>query len=318
MNKIGSAVGLAAAAGAGALAWATLIERRWYALRRVDVPVLPTGSAPLTILHLSDLHLLPSQTDKLDFVASLSDLDPDFVINTGDTISSARAIEPLLAALDPLLQRPGAFVAGSNDYFAPKPKNPFRYLLGPSKPAKPDKTRTPNLPIAAMEAGLSRHGWVNLRNRAARIEVAGRTINLAGVDDPHLKLDVYPNGSFPRGTDGVRNAPDAANGSPGAHINIGVAHAPYLRILSEMTADGADLIFAGHTHGGQLCIPGYGALVTNCDIDRHRVKGLSRSDAAGGRSAWMHVSAGLGTSPYAPARFACRPEATLLTLRSIS
>jgi predicted MPP superfamily phosphohydrolase len=73
------------------------------------------------------------------------------------------------------------------------------------------------------------------------------------------------------------------------------------------------LVFAGHTHGGQLRVPGYGALVTNCDLDARRSRGLHKH-RAGGREAWLHVSAGLGTSPYAPYRFACHPEATLVTL----
>ena len=96
-------------------------------------------------------------------------------------------------------------------------------------------------------------------------------------------------------------------------------HSPEPRILDRFTADGYDLLFAGHTHGGQLCVPGFGALVTNCEIERARVSGLHRhpaegEPALGGRRAWLHVSAGLGTSPWAPARFSCRPEATLLTL----
>jgi predicted MPP superfamily phosphohydrolase len=110
-------------------------------------------------------------------------------------------------------------------------------------------------------------------------------------------------------------------GSPsGIDLRLGVTHAPYRRILDEMQADGADLILAGHTHGGQLALPFYGALVTNCDLDTRRAKGLhgwpgARPDEPDGAgSTWMHVSAGLGTSPYAPVRFACRPEATLLTL----
>jgi uncharacterized protein len=83
-----------------------------------------------------------------------------------------------------------------------------------------------------------------------------------------------------------------------------------------MAYDGHDLIMTGHTHGGQVCVPFYGALVTNCDLDTRRAKGLSQH-SAGGRTAWLHVSAGVGTSPYAPIRFACPPEATLLTLTSI-
>ena len=83
-------------------------------------------------------------------------------------------------------------------------------------------------------------------------------------------------------------------------------------MLSGLVDLGADAIFAGHTHGGQVCVPGYGALVTNCDIPREQVKGLSTWTSRG-RSAALHVSAGLGTSIYAPVRFACPPEATLLT-----
>jgi predicted MPP superfamily phosphohydrolase len=81
-------------------------------------------------------------------------------------------------------------------------------------------------------------------------------------------------------------------------------------VIDAFVDDGFRLVVSGHTHGGQLRVPGYGALVTNCGLDRTRARGLSRwRDGA-----WLHVSAGLGTSPYAPVRFACPPEATLLTL----
>ena len=106
---------------------------------------------------------------------------------------------------------------------------------------------------------------------------------------------------------------------PAADLRLGIIHTPEPRVLDRFTADGYDILFAGHTHGGQLRIPGYGALVTNCEIDRDRVSGLHQHPAAGqpaldGHRAWLHVSAGLGTSTWAPARFACRPEATMLTL----
>ena len=139
--------------------------------------------------------------------------------------------------------------------------------------------------------------------------MAGHDLELVGVDDPHLEYDRY--------------AAVAGPADPSAALTVGVMHAPYTRVLDAMTADGAGLVVAGHTHGGQLCLPFYGALVTNCDLDRGRAKGVSRwwPGAAGAPSAqaprdaaWLEVSAGLGTSPYAPVRFACRPEATLLTL----
>jgi predicted MPP superfamily phosphohydrolase len=125
--------------------------------------------------------------------------------------------------------------------------------------------------------------------------VDSRIVDVRGVDDPHISRDRY---------DEVAGAFDSA-----ADFSMGVTHAPYLRVIDRMADDGADLILAGHTHGGQLRVPGYGALVTNCDLDTKRSRGLSRH-----QESFLHVSAGIGTSPYAPFRFACPPEATLLTL----
>ena len=93
-------------------------------------------------------------------------------------------------------------------------------------------------------------------------------------------------------------------------MRLGLTHSPEPRVLDRFAADGYDLVMAGHTHGGQLRVPGVGALVTNCGLDRSRARGVSRW----GAHMWLHVSAGLGTSPFAPMRFACPPEASLLTL----
>ncbi|MFN2613249.1 MAG: metallophosphoesterase, partial [Actinomycetota bacterium] len=68
-------------------------------------------------------------------------------------------------------------------------------------------------------------------------------------------------------------------------------------------------IVAGRTHGGQVCIPFAGAIVTNCALPRRMARGLHRVG-----SSWLHVCGGLGTSMYAPYRFACRPEACVLEL----
>src|SRR5205823_1144688 len=95
-----------------------------------------------------------------------------------------------------------------------------------------------------------------------------------------------------------------------AQLRLGATHSPEPRVLDAFADDGYDLVMAGHTHGGQLRLPGYGALVTNCELDRSRARGAS----TWGEHMRLHVSAGLGTSPYAPVRFACPPEATLLTL----
>jgi predicted MPP superfamily phosphohydrolase len=300
------AAGALTVAGAAAVAWGALVEVRWYTLREVTVPVLPPGQAPIRVLHLSDLHLVPNQRRKVDWIRDLATLRPDLVVDTGDNMAHVDALPSVLEALEPLLSTPGAFVMGSNDHYAPVPKNPARYLL-------PDARRTPvappqPLPVERLGRELQDAGWRDLTNRRDVVQVDGRTLSLVGVDDPHMERDRFP---APSVDGGLASRPD---------LHIGVAHAPYRRVLDRMHDDRCDVILAGHTHGGQLAVPGFGALVTNCDLDRGRAKGLHgwpgpRPDQDGGEgSSWLHVSAGLGTSPYAPVRFACRPEATLITL----
>ncbi len=284
--------GLAAAATVAGIGYSAGVEVRWFALRRATIPVLPPGRSPLRVLHLSDLHLTPTQHRKREWVRRLADLEPDLVVNTGDNLAHPDSVPSVLEAYDGLLDVPGVFVFGSNDYFAPTLRNPVRYLL-------PDdgrrNTHTAKLPFGELRAGFEERGWVDLTNRRDQLEVNGTSLAFAGVDDPHLEYDDLA---------AVAGPADAE-----ADLRIGVTHAPYLRVLDQFAGDGYDAVLAGHTHGGQLCLPGGRALVTNCDLDTGRASGLHRH-----RSAWLHVSAGLGTSPYAPVRFCCRPEATLLTL----
>jgi uncharacterized protein len=290
------------ATGAGVAATACVVyaagyEVRAYRLRRVDVPVLPAGQRPLRVLHVSDLHITPGQHRKRAWVRSLAALEPDLVVNTGDNLAHQQAVPDVLAAFGPLLARPGVFVFGSNDYYAPVLKNPARYLL---RADRPTRTTGPDLPWKELRDELRDAGWLDLNNAKGSLTVDGRTLAFAGVDDPHMNKDRYA---------------EVAGPAEPADLAVGVTHAPYRRILDAMTGDGYRLVLAGHTHGGQLCVPGWGALVTNCDLEPRRAKGLSRHPAAGGRdAAWLHVSAGVGASPYAPVRFACPPEATLLTL----
>ncbi|HEX4830255.1 MAG TPA: metallophosphoesterase [Trebonia sp.] len=296
---------LAAAGGAAALGYATVIERNLFTLRQVTVPVLPRGAAPLKVLHLSDAHLTPGRHRLMSFIRSLDSLNPDLVVNTGDSIASSQAVPALLDALGPLLQRPGAFVYGTNDLFSPRPANPLRYLW---RSSAGDHDKNPvDLPWRELGAGMAASGWVDLNNQRGRVKAGQLDVVLAGTHDAHSSRDRY---------DQVAGPADAS-----ADLRLGVLHSPEPRLLDRFAADGYDLILAGHTHGGQIRLPGYGALVTNCGIDRARSSGLSMHPPVateGGKTAWLHVSAGLGTSPYAPIRFACRPEATLLTLVATS
>ncbi len=290
-------LGAAGLAGASALAYGAGYERNAFTLRRLEIPVLAKGASPFRALHLSDLHMLSRQASKQQWLRDLGRLVPDLVVLTGDVLSAADAGASVLRCLEPLLDRPGIFVPGNNDYFEPTPKNPARYFV--RRHSEP-KGAPIDWPAFAKE--LVGAGWQDLTNTRIDLKVGGRVIDVRGVDDPYLKRDRL---------DDVRGPAD-----PKADLRLGIAHAPEPRIIDAYTADGVDLLLAGHTHGGQVCLPGFGPIVTNCGIDRARARGLSRYGSAG-NEAWLHVSAGLGTSPYAPVRFACRPEATLLTLTAV-
>jgi predicted MPP superfamily phosphohydrolase len=285
-----------AAAGAAAFGYATVVERNWFALRRYEIPVLSPGSGPLRVLHISDTHLTPGRKRLMSWIRALDELDPHLVVNTGDSIAHPQSVRPFLEALGPLLDRPGLFVLGSNDMFSPRAFNPARYLLGPS--SRKFHRSGPDLPWEELRDGMAAAGWLDLNNQRGQLKAGGLDIAVAGVHDAHIKRDRY--------------AQVAGPADPAADLRLGVMHSPEPRVLDQFAADGYELLLAGHTHGGQLCLPGYGTIVTNCGIDRERARGLHRYPAGG--PAWLHVSAGLGTSPWAPARFACRPEASLLTL----
>lgn len=288
--------------GAACFAYGALVEVRSFRVRRANIAVLPPGARPLRVLHLSDVHLLARQRTKLEFLSSLAGLEPDLVVNTGDNIAEPDALEPLLSSLGRLLERPGLFAFGSNDYTAPGSVNPLGYLM---RHTGRDGIHTERdlLPTEDLRSGLASGGWVDLTGRRDVVDVQGLQLDVRGTDDPHLGLDDYSLVAGPR--------------AEGTDVAVGVTHAPYQRVLDAMTDDGVELVFAGHTHGGQVCVPGYGALTTNCDLPAAQAKGVSRHATAQG-SSWLHVSAGVGTSPYAPYRFACPPEVTLLTLRSVS
>lgn len=295
MNRLATAALGMGAAAAACVAWG-LAEAHAFTTRRVSVPVLEPGQTPVKVLHLSDLHLTPGQRDKIAWASALAREQPDLVVVTGDNLASVDAVPAVAEALAGLFSVPGLFVFGSNDYFAPHLKNPFGYFGGPSRVRR----KPVELPTEALRSVFVDAGWHDLNNARARVVAGGLAVTAVGMDDPHIKRDRMP----------------APGGEGRGDLHLGVVHAPYARALRALNDDGADLILAGHTHGGQVCVPGYGALVTNCDLDRRRVKGLSTwpGDTLGPQDTWLHVSAGAGTSPFAPVRFACRPEATVLTL----
>jgi predicted MPP superfamily phosphohydrolase len=279
------------ATGVGSLTYG-LVEAQAFKVRELDLALLPAGSESIRVLHISDLHITPAQTRKINWVKSLAKLEPDFVVGTGDFLAHQLAVPAVVEAMNELMDIPGAYVLGSNDYFAPTIKNPFMYL-NKKREIRAEGTA---LPTSDLVDELNDAGWLDLNNKQSTAVINGVKIHFRGTDDPHINKDNYA---------AVAGAFDSDA------FAFGVTHAPYRRVLQSFEADKADLVLAGHTHGGQICIPFYGALVTNCDLPQGQAKGFS---TFGESKMPLHVSAGVGTSPFAQVRIACRPEATLITL----
>ena len=274
----------------GLAAWAIVIERQLYVVRQQSIKVLPKGANAIRVLQIGDIHLAPWQKNKMKFLRSLGEKQIDLVVNTGDNLGHKNAIKPLLDALSPLLTKPGVFVHGSNDYFAPVAKNPFGYIFHSS--AKPNSE---GLNTEELTKAFEGAGWVNLNNRFADVQVNGNRIRFLGIDDYHIgyaKFDLL-----------VRSD----------HFSIALTHAPYMEAIEKLTGLGAQVIFAGHTHGGQVRVPIVGALTTNSDLPNRFARGLSGWQFEG-KSSVLSVVAGLGNSIFAPVRFFCRPEVRQITL----
>src|SRR3954463_2937699 len=169
-------------AGAAAVV-GPFVEPLFPVLRRATVPVLPPGSEPLRVLHVSDLHLLPRHGRRSQWLRGLAALRPDLAGSTGDHLSAPDAIPLLAASLAALTAdgTPGVFVPGNNDYYTPiRPS-----LLGYLSPGPPVR-RGPDLPWDEAARTLELVGWTDLTHRRTTMSLQGLDVTLTGTDDAHL------------------------------------------------------------------------------------------------------------------------------------
>jgi len=276
---------------------AAFAEAHAFQLVRHTVRLPPGPPVRCRILHLSDTHFRRGERAKAAFLAALTDTKPDLVVFTGDTLADDPSLDEFLDAISGLLALPGVFVRGSNDYFGPQWSNPLAYLRpGPRGHGTPrHRLNWHRLTDALVDAG-----WHDLNNASARLTLPNLTIECRGTEDAHQDWDDYPQAIA---STTQQDTPD---------LQLGVTHSPYRRVLTAMAEDGADLILAGHTHGGQICLPWHGAVVSNCDLPPSLAKGVFWWPTDAPDRVPVHVTAGVGASPNFPFRLFCRPEACLL------
>jgi uncharacterized protein len=272
---------------AAAVSAYSLCEPYWYRLVTHKLETTPNGPE-MKLLHLSDLHLKGRDHRLAAFIRKLGTIeDLDLILATGDLIEDDSGIEPLIECFSTLHARFGCFyVLGSHDYYQSRFTSYGKYFRN-----RKGTIRAPRAATDDLEAGLKKHGWLALTNSSTSVDTGWGRLRLVGLDDPYLgrqDMSVIH-----------RDREDA--------FAIGLVHTP--DVVSEWFRAGFDLVVAGHTHAGQVRVPFYGALVTNCSLPTALAGGAHR--VGGG---WLHVSPGLGAGKFSPIRFNCRPEATILEL----
>jgi predicted MPP superfamily phosphohydrolase len=256
---------------------AYLVEPFWLETTPVELSFarLDPAAPPLRIVHLSDIHVERTTRRERALVEQVNALEPDLILMTGDYLN--------LSYLEDEQAR-----------------DDFRWLVGQLKSrhgiyaTRGSVEPTPRQ-MAWLVEGTQVH-W--LENEHVVLELNGQRIVLVGVATSHnLSID------RPR-------LDRAMAGVPPGVFTILLYHSPDL--IEGAVAYDVDLYLGGHTHGGQLRLPFYGALATNSIYGKRYEAGLYRQG-----NTVMYISRGIGMEGEAAprARFFCRPEIVYLTLR---
>ncbi len=263
--------------------WVHWVEPNWFHLRHETVRIRKSLTGPLTILHLSDLHLTKPRFFMSRFFDRLSRLHVDFVFVTGDLIDGPGGILPCIASLKKLKPRHGIYaVLGNHDYQCyPLSKQLHRIIT--RKHYGRERSETNHLKKALREAGIHL-----MENQNTLVAVKGQEICLIGVDDP---------------VTGHSNLRQAFRGVKNEKLQITLVHSP--RTFPALKKRGIDIAFSGHTHGGQLRLPKLGPLPGVKRLERI-IDSTHRYGFAG------LVSRGMGANPSIRVRLFCRPEAVLV------
>jgi predicted MPP superfamily phosphohydrolase len=277
------------------LGYAVLREPYRPVFKRHRLPLPASWPSGISILHISDLHvrradqrLLRVQKD------ALRGLAPDLLCVTGDVCEKARDIPLLLEVLEQVRPRLGTFVVlGNHEHNAPAPgrireeaRRGARRLISSFLGLVAPRVRSDGAHEAhAMGDALREAGVTVLHNEGVRLYKDGQTVWVGGCDSAWA---------------GHADVGSALRGRRSGEACLMLIHEPDLAFEAE--ASGADLILAGHTHGGQVKLPVIGAPYTLRMDPRILVaSGFQRIEAG-----LLHITSGLGHT--VPLRLGCPPE----------
>jgi len=265
--------------GSVALVYGTVVEPLRLTMTYLDIETsqLPYDAAPIRILHISDLHVERLTIREEDLLQLVRKAQPDLILITGDYLNLSFTNDPESQA--EVRQLLGQLSA---------PYGVFATLGSPLVDIRDVVTPLfDNLPICLMV------------NEWEQVQLGDdRRVVLLGLDcSHHLPTD-------------RRRLANLVTASPDNGLNILLYHAPDL--MPEASQHEVDLYLCGHTHGGQVRLPGYGAILTSSQLGKRYEMGLYQS----GRT-HMYVSRGVGLEGLsAPrVRFLAPPEITLITMR---
>jgi predicted MPP superfamily phosphohydrolase len=270
--------------------YSVLIEPRLLRIRRFKIQLKKPLPRPITILHLSDIHFCGRQKYKERWFRKLRLLSPDLIFITGDIIDNDGGIEQAADLLGALPAKFGKFaILGNHDYFDYHIWDNLKYHLFKIKwPQHPNN-------VELFKKKLEEKKITVLVNQSHAFTAEGVRFVVGGTDDP-----VTQQVDFEK-TLKETNAQS---------INLVMTHL-LDSILMLSFPNPIDAVFAGHTHGGQVRLPGLGPVVCETEFPKKYIEGLHEHHGTP-----VCVSQGMGASRTQVFRLFCPPEAVWIELYS--
>jgi len=278
------------------ISWMHYFEPFRYEISRHSVTLKRKAlRRPLRIMHLSDIHFA-GRNERLDaFFDSLAKEPCDYIFVTGDIIDCISGIPDAVKNLSKLKPEQGIYaVLGNHDYLDYRPVEMVVHNVCEIMDRDyPEKFRPNNRQrVDLLEAALGKAGVRLLKNETVETSFEGAPLLIHGLDDA---------------TTGQANLRRTMGNYDPAKLNILLTHT--VDVFLDIGKEEIDLSFSGHSHGGQIRLPFWGAVITHTMMGRPFAAGVLKH-----KGAVCSISRGMGTSRYLKVRLLCRPEAIILTV----